>query len=103
MIALIAQYHEPLINLCRCFHVRRLEVFGSAVSGDFRFGQSDLDFLVEFEPLSPSAHADAFFGFLEGLESLFKSPIDLVEKAPIRNPYLLEKIEQTKELVYAAA
>ena len=38
-----------LQELCRRFHVLRLEVFGSATDAR-RFAGSDLDFLVEFQP-----------------------------------------------------
>ena len=40
---------EPLAELCRRHGVRRLSLFGSAATG--KLGpESDLDFLVEFEP-----------------------------------------------------
>ena len=48
MIADIALHREELRDLCRRFHVRRLEVFGSAARGDFDPARSDIDFLVEF-------------------------------------------------------
>ena len=40
---------EGLAELCRRFHVRTLDVFGSAVTGRFDPARSDLDFLVQFE------------------------------------------------------
>ena len=44
-----------LIELCRQFHVKRLEIFGSAATGAFRAESSDLDFVVDFgdQPLGP--------------------------------------------------
>jgi len=50
MIADIASHREELRELCRRFHVRRLDLFGSATGDDFDPARSDLDFLVEFEP-----------------------------------------------------
>ncbi len=47
-----SQLHE-LADLCRRFHVRRLEVFGSVTTDRFNPDTSDLDFLVEFETLGP--------------------------------------------------
>ena len=46
---------EKLIELCRQFHVKRLEIFGSAATGAFRAESSDLDFVVDFgdQPLGP--------------------------------------------------
>ncbi len=91
-----------LVALCRRFRVRRLEVFGSAVSGDFQDDQSDLDFLVEFEPEAGAGYADRYFGLLEALEMLFARPVDLVVASAITNPYFLQSIERTRAVLYAA-
>jgi len=40
---------EELAAFCRRHHIRRLALFGSALRGDFG-PESDVDFLVEFEP-----------------------------------------------------
>ena len=64
---------------------------------------SDLDFLVEFQPLSPAQHADNYFGLQEDLERLFGVSVELVEPGPIQNPYFRQAVEQTQVLVYAAA
>jgi predicted nucleotidyltransferase len=102
MIADIAQHRDELRDLCRRFHVRRLEVFGSAARGNFDPAKSDLDFLVEFGPLQPGAYVDAFFGLKEGLEQLFGRTADLISAAAIRNPYFRQSVEDTKALLYAA-
>jgi hypothetical protein len=62
MIAEILSHREELEELCRRFHVRRLDLFGSATGDDFDSERSDLDFLVEFDPRAPGGYADAFFG-----------------------------------------
>ena len=49
MIAEISSHREELGQLCRQFHVRRLDLFGSAAGDDFDPARSDLDFLVEFD------------------------------------------------------
>lgn len=82
----VAQSRQAIEQLCRDFHVRRLELFGSAAAGSDRPGESDLDFLVEFERLPPGAYADAYFGLMEALGRLFERPIDLVVSSAIRNP-----------------
>lgn len=64
--------------------------------------RSDLDFLVEFQAMPPTEHARCYFGLLEDLEALFQRPVDLVEVPSLRNPYFLEAIEPTRELLYAA-
>ena len=102
MVTDVQERKAELEQICRRHGVRRLELFGSAVSDRYRRGESDLDFLVEFEPLPAGAYADAYFGVLEDLESLFGVPVDLVVASAIKNPYFRESIEATKTLLYAA-
>jgi predicted nucleotidyltransferase len=102
MIPAVAQRQAELESLCRRRHVRRLELFGSAATGGHRAGHSDLDFLVEFEPLLPGTYADTYFGLLDALEQLFEQPVDLVVASAIRNPYFRQSVEQSKALLYAA-
>ena len=85
-----------LAGICEKRHVCRLLLFGSAARGSFDPASSDLDFLVEFQPLSPAQHADNYFG-------LFGVSVELVEPGPIQNPYFRQAVEQTQVLVYAAA
>jgi uncharacterized protein len=98
----IRGYQSELAQLCRKFHVRRLELFGSAVGGGFNSDRSDLDLLVEFESLPEGVYADTFFGFKQALEGLFGLPVDLIVPSAIRNPYFRQSIEKRKALLYAA-
>ncbi len=103
MIIFIEENYELLKRLCKQYRVKRFEVFGSALTGEgFDPENSDLDFLVEFLPLQPGEHADAYFGLLEALQDLFRRSIDLVESKAIRNPYFLESINQNRKEIYAA-
>jgi predicted nucleotidyltransferase len=102
MIAQIERRRAELEALCRRFGVRRLEVFGSAATGDSRSQESDLDFLVYFEPQTGPGYADRYFGLLESLEALFGQPVDLVVASAIKNPYFRESVERSKAVVYAA-
>ncbi|MEX2169300.1 MAG: nucleotidyltransferase domain-containing protein [Pirellulales bacterium] len=98
----ISHHRGEITDLCRRYHVRRLELFGSAVGEHFDTDRSDVDFLVEFEPLADGEHADAYFGLLESLKSLFSRLVDLVMVGAIRNRYFREAIEPTRTLLYAA-
>ncbi|HMD99724.1 MAG TPA: nucleotidyltransferase domain-containing protein [Terriglobia bacterium] len=103
MNAMVEQKVQDLSAICNRRAVCRLALFGSAASGPFDPASSDLDFLVEFQPLSPTQHADQYFGLQEDLEHLFGMPVELVEPGPIRNPYFRQAIEKTQVLLYAAA
>ncbi|MFN0145683.1 MAG: nucleotidyltransferase family protein [Dehalococcoidia bacterium] len=102
MIALISDRREAVAALCEQFHVRRLDVFGSASRGNFMPATSDIDFVVDFEPLSPVTSWDAYFGLLEGLEALFDRHIDLIMTDAVVNPYFRESLDASRECVYAA-
>lgn len=91
-----------LAELCRRHHVRRLELFGSAATDQDDRVLGDLDFLVEFQPLADGSYADAYFSVLEGLEAMFRRPVDLVVGSAIRNPYFRESVDRTKIVVFAA-
>ena len=103
MNAIVQEKVGELAEICKKRRVCRLALFGSAACGSFDPSSSDLDFLVEFQPLTPTQHADYYFGLQEDLERLFGLPIELVEPGPIRNPYFRQAIEETQVLVYAAA
>jgi len=100
MHPLVAERLGDLLQLCRRFPVKRLDLFGSAAGG--RVEAKDLDFLVEIEDLAPAEYSEAYFGLLEGLEDLFGLPIDLVVESAVTNPYFRESFERTRVRLYAA-
>lgn len=102
MIEQVAGQIDQIVVLCRRFGVRRLDVFGSAVSGDFQPGSSDVDFLVELEPPEGLSRFDAFFGLQEGLEALVGVPVDLVDPSALRNPFFAAAVESSRTELYAA-
>ena len=96
----ISERTADLVQLCRRYRVRRLDLFGSAATDRGLTEASDLDFLVEFEPLPPGVYANTYFGLLEALQELFGRPVDLVVESAIKNPYFLEAVEATRTSVY---
>ena len=102
MVEMLHDNREAIAVLCKGFGVARLDVFGSALRDDFQVSSSDLDFLVEFNPLTQGSYADTYLGLQNALESLFNRTVDLVEVQAIQNPYYREEIERTKVLIYAA-
>jgi len=102
MSPFIDDHRAALEELCRRYRVRSLFLFGSAARGDFDPGRSDVDLLVEFEPMPAGGYADAYFGLREALEALFGRDVDLVTLTAVRNPYMKADIERTRTLLYAA-
>jgi predicted nucleotidyltransferase len=91
-----------ITELCRRHHVKTLEVFGSAVNGTFDPRRSDLDFLVDFQPMPPSLHAKSYFGLWFALQDLFGRKVDLVETPAVTNPFFLQVIRPGRRVLYAA-
>jgi len=100
--AFVSDQLAVIRQLCVRHHVRRLELFGSATSNRFDDAISDLDFLVEFQPLAPVDRADAYFGLLAALQDLFQRDVDLVETEAISNPYFRKTVDQQRTVLYAA-
>ena len=101
MIPTVADRTDELKSLCHRHGVQRLDLFGSAATGQHH-EKSDLDFVVDFKPEAIVMYANSYFGLLEGLEQLFGKPVDLVIRSAIENPYFLQSIEETRKLIYEA-
>ena len=102
MHPIIQARRDEIAQLCRRFHVRRMDLFGSAVQASFDPSTSDVDFLVEFESDSPLKALHQYFGLKEALEALLERPVDLVVASAVKNPFIRESIEESRETLYAA-
>ena len=87
MISLVADRSEEIAELCRTHQVQRLDLFGSAATGDFDLESSDLDFLVTFLPEANATYIGVYHRLYTDLTSLFDRPVDLVIETDFRNPY----------------
>lgn len=93
---------QELRSLCLALGVRKLYVFGSAVSDDFR-DDSDIDFLISLsDDLTTEQYTDNYFTLQYKLRELFHREIDIVTERALSNPYFIESIDETKELIYEA-
>jgi hypothetical protein len=101
MASVLDPHLADIPALCRRYGVARLELFGSAATAAFDPARSDLDFLVEFDADS-SMLFDRYFGLKEALEALCGRPVDLVTTGSLQNPYFVEAVNKSRQLVYAA-
>jgi predicted nucleotidyltransferase len=76
-------------------------VFGSACTDIFN-ENSDIDILIAFENLSIEQYTDNYFDLHYKLQDLFGRNIDLLTEQSLSNPYFIKRVEQTKQLIYAA-
>jgi len=91
---------EALTEFCRKWRVRELSVFGSALREDFG-PESDLDFLVSFDPAAPWSLWD-LVTMRDELTAITGREVDLVEKEGLRNPYRRREILANREVIHAA-
>ena len=85
--------------LCSKHKVARLFVFGSVLTDNFK-KNSDIDLLVDFSGVDLYDYADNYFDLKKSLESLFKRPVDLLEDKAVKNPFLRQSIDSTKQQIY---
>ena len=102
MTEIVDSQRQAIAQACRRHGVLRLDLFGSALGDDFKPDKSDLDFLVEFEPMEPYSRVEAYFVLLEELRTLLNSKIDLVVAGAVKNSYIANEIEHTRQVLYAA-
>ena len=92
---------DALKQLCKDYNVKTMYVFGSVCTEVFN-ETSDIDILIAFENLSIEQYTDNYFDLHYKLEDLFGRNIDLLTDQSLSNPYFIERVEQTKKLIYAA-
>ena len=102
MVAVLEDRLDAIRGACERFHVARLDVFGSVLRDDFEPGRSDIDFLVDFGPMSPYDKPDAYFGLLDELRAILGTEVDLVMVGALKNRYVRDDVNRTKQQLYAA-
>jgi predicted nucleotidyltransferase len=101
MLQQVEQHRQEIAAICRKYGVIRLDLFGSAASGQLFSSDSDIDFFFEFDA-NPVGLADRYFGLIEDLELLLQRNVDMVSIQDARNPYFLQVANQHRTTLYAA-
>ena len=94
---LVNQHRQNIQHLCETHHVETLYLFGSANTSKFN-DKSDIDFLVKFKSFDLKLYFLNYNDFKNKLNRLLKREIDLVEEQTLKNPYLINSINENKEL-----
>jgi predicted nucleotidyltransferase len=90
---------KRLSEFCHKWKIRELSLFGSALREDFG-PESDLDFLISFEP---DAGWDLWdlVSLREDLSAIANREVDIVVKEALRNPYRRKEILAHREILHA--
>ena len=71
-------------------------LFGSAATNKFH-SNSDVDFLFSFpNDLDYEVYTDNYFKIVDELKQLLNKNIDLVAEKTLKNPFLIESINESK-------
>jgi predicted nucleotidyltransferase len=103
MIALVEEHQDAIEALCREYGVLRLELFGSAATGEWDPARSDIDFIVEYpDDYDFGLWLTRYFEFKDRLEEVLGYQVDLVMVGAIRNTSFIENVNESRRLLYAA-
>lgn len=96
---IIEEHIHDINKLCSLHKVKELYAFGSVLDKKFN-KDSDIDFIVDFEPLDIAEYADNYYDFKFSLEDILKRRVDLLEEKGIKNPYFRQHIDKQRRLIY---
>jgi predicted nucleotidyltransferase len=95
--------YEALKEICERHHVRRLDLHGSSwAETDSPAEPSELNFLVEFEPLTETENARMYMALEAALEKLFGREVGMVTTGDIKNKWLRGVLTRRRTPLYAA-
>jgi uncharacterized protein len=98
-VTLLDIHIKDIKRLCSNHKVKNLYAFGSVLTNKFT-NESDVDLIVDFDPIDISIYADNYFDFKFALQKILKRPIDLLEEKAIKNPYFRQNLNQQRQLIY---
>lgn len=80
--------------------VEKAYLFGSVTTANFT-AQSDIDLLITFqENIDPLEKGELWWSLYDSLRLHFNREIDLVTESSLKNPYFIEEVSHTKQLIY---
>lgn len=96
MNVIVQKYLPQIKQLMQRYGVQRAYAFGSAVKNTMK-EDSDVDFIISFpEDMDYETYGNNYFALLYSLQDLLKKDVDLVTEKTLKNPYLLQSINQHK-------
>ena len=98
-MTLLETHMTDINRLCSNHKVRQLYAFGSVLTNKFT-NESDIDFVVDFDPIDISLYADNYFDLKFSLQKILNRPIDLLEEKAIKNPYFRQNLNLQRQLIY---
>lgn len=98
-MTILDNHKKDIKRLCEDHSVRNLYAFGSVLTSEFN-DSSDIDLIVDFDPIELLQYADNYYDLKFSLQSILRRSIDLLEEKAIKNPYFKEAVNQKRQLIY---
>lgn len=98
-MTILDRHIDDINRLCSTHNVKQLYAFGSVLTNKFT-NDSDIDLIVDFEPIDLSQYADNYYDFKFSLENILQKPVDLLEEKAIKNPYFRQVVDKQRQLIY---
>ena len=99
---LLKQQLPQIIEQFKNHKIKRAFAFGSVCTNKFN-ASSDIDFLISFsDGLDPLERGELWWSLLFALEDAFQRKIDLLTENQLKNPYFIESVNKSKQLIYEA-
>jgi uncharacterized protein len=96
MDRLVSKHLQEIKNLFVKHGVKSAYLFGSAAKGTLQ-KNSDIDFLYSFpDDMDFEEYANNYFDLADSLETLLDKKVELVAEKTLKNPYLIESINESK-------
>jgi predicted nucleotidyltransferase len=98
-VTVLDKHIGDINRLCSIHKVKQLYAFGSVLTNSFN-KDSDIDLIVDFEPIDVTQYADNYYDLKFSLEDILQTPVDLLEEKAIKNPYFREVVNKQRQLIY---
>lgn len=98
--SLISKRKDEFVKICETHKVKSLFAFGSSINKNFNPQKSDIDLLVDVDVTDPFEKGEILISLWDSLEEFFNRKVDLISSGTLKNPYLINSIENTKTLIY---
>jgi uncharacterized protein len=98
-VTVLDKHIDDINKLCTTYKVKQLYAFGSVLTNKFNT-DSDIDLIVDFEPIDLIQYADNYYDLKFSLEDVLQKPVDLLEEKAIKNPYFREVVNKQRQLIY---
>ena len=99
MNKLFLSKRNQIIEICQKHDVKKLYVFGSILSDQFK-ENSDIDLLISFKEIPIEKYTDNYFLLHDLFERLFNRKVDLITENSLSNPFFIKSIKENRELIY---